>query len=83
MRLLGESAAVDISDKAVLKYQTDRLGEGAAPKTINEEVGFLLRLLEVTQAGAIRAQLKQRRSLSSKFTRGSGKPTRQKRKPSS
>lgn len=32
--------AVDITDKAIIKYQTDRLIEKAALKTINEEVGF-------------------------------------------
>jgi hypothetical protein len=57
-RLLGDLMAVDISERTVLKYQTDRLSEGASPKTVNEEVGFLLRLLPVAHAGAIRAQLK-------------------------
>jgi hypothetical protein len=36
---------VDFSEVVVTKYQNDRLEEGAAPKTINEEVGFLLRIL--------------------------------------
>jgi len=35
--------AVDVTDKTVRNYQTSRLNEKAAPKTINEEVGFLLR----------------------------------------
>ncbi|MGI9071912.1 MAG: tyrosine-type recombinase/integrase [Bryobacteraceae bacterium] len=72
-RLLGESMAVDISDKTILKYQTDRLTEGAAPKTINDEVGFLLRLLNVAQAGAIRAQLKQQKKLKLKSDSRVGK----------
>jgi len=37
--------AVDVTDQTVKTYQTTRLKESAAPKTINEEVGFLLRLL--------------------------------------
>jgi hypothetical protein len=57
--LLGNFMAVDISDQTVLKYQTDRLSEGATPKTINEEVGFILRLLSVAQGGELRAQLEQ------------------------
>jgi hypothetical protein len=54
-QLLGELMAVDVTDKTIFKYQTDRLTEGAAPKTINEKSGFLLRLLPVAHAGAIRA----------------------------
>ena len=34
-----------MTDKTVKAYQTMRLKETAAPKTINEEVGFLLRIL--------------------------------------
>jgi hypothetical protein len=36
---------VDFNEAAVIKYQNDRLDEGTAPRTINEEVGFLLRIL--------------------------------------
>lgn len=72
-RLLGDLMAVDLTDKVVLQYQTDRLTEGAAPKTINEEVGFLLRLLPVAHAGAIRAQLKQQKKLKLKARKRVGK----------
>jgi integrase len=72
-RLLGELMAVDVTDRTITKYQTDRLTEGAAPKTINEEVGFLLRLLPVAHAGAIRAQLKQQRKLKLKVSKRVGK----------
>ena len=72
-RLLGDLMTVDIADKTALKYQTDRLAEGAAPKTINEEVGFLLRLLPVAHAGAIRAQLKQQKKLKLKVPKRVGK----------
>ena len=44
-RLLGDKMVVEISEKVVKGYQTSRLKETAAPKSINEEVGFLLRLL--------------------------------------
>jgi integrase len=72
-RLVGELMTVDVSDKTIVKYQTDRLEEKAAPKTINEEVGFLLRLLPVAHAGAIRAQLKQQKKLKLKVNRQVGK----------
>lgn len=39
-RLLGGKMLVDFSEAVVIKYQNDRLDEGAAPKTINEEVRF-------------------------------------------
>jgi hypothetical protein len=35
--------AVDFSDKTVKEFQSARLKEKAAPKSVNEEVGFLLR----------------------------------------
>ena len=44
-RHLGKRLVVDISEQSVKTYQIARLKEGAAPKTINDEVGFLLRLL--------------------------------------
>jgi integrase len=72
-RLLGTLMPVDVSDKTVVKYQTDRLKENAAPKTINEEVGFFLRLLPLAHAGALRAQLKQQKSLKLKLTAQIGK----------
>ena len=72
-RLLGELMAVDVTDRIVIKYQTDRLKEDAAPKTINEEVGFLLRLLPITQAGALRALLRQQKKLKLKLNKSVGK----------
>jgi integrase len=44
-RLLGRKMLVDFNEAVVIKYQNDRLDEGTASKTINEEVGFLLRVL--------------------------------------
>jgi integrase len=72
-RLLGTLMPVDVSDKTVTKYQIDRIKENAAPKTINEEVGFFLRLLPLTHAGALRAQLKQQKNLKLKLTTRIGK----------
>lgn len=72
-RLLGDRMAIDITDNTVMRYQTDRLTEGAAPKTINEEVGFLLRLLPIAQAGAIRAKLKQQKALKLRSAKRVGK----------
>jgi integrase len=72
-RLLGDLMAVDVTDRAVVKYQTDRLKEDAAPKTINDEVGFLLRVLPITQAGAIRAQLRVQKLLKLKSKKHLGK----------
>ena len=62
-----------MTDKALVKYQTDRLRENAAPKTINDEVGFLLRILPIAQAGAIRAQLRAQKQLKLKSNNRVGK----------
>ena len=64
--------AVDVTEQTVTAYQTTRLKEGAAPKTINEEVGFLLRLLG--EAGdVIRTRLRRRKALKLAVPRGPGK----------
>jgi site-specific recombinase XerD len=61
-RLTGETMVVDVSDHTVKAYQTTRLKEKAAAKTINEEVGFLLRLLE--DAGeTIRGKMRREKTL--------------------
>jgi len=36
---------VDMNEATLIKYQNDRLTESAEPKTVNEEVGFLLRIM--------------------------------------
>jgi integrase len=72
VRHLGAMMCVDVTDKTVNTYQTSRLKEAAAPKTINEEVGFLLRLLG--DAGdTIRTRLRRRKSLKLTVSRGPGK----------
>jgi integrase len=61
-RHLGKQMAVEITEKTVKEFQTARLKEKAAPKTINEEVGFLLRLLG-EQGDSIRVKLKRQKAL--------------------
>lgn len=60
--LLGKKLKSAIDDKAVIEYQNLCLNEKAAPKTINEETGFLLRMLE-DQGDIIRAKMKRRHTL--------------------
>jgi len=61
-RHIGELMLVDLTEKTVTDYQTARLKEKAAPKTINEEVGFLLRVLGAT-GELLRARLRRQRGL--------------------
>src|ERR1035437_4579314 len=61
-RLVGCMMVADVGDTPVKDYQTARLKEKAAPKSINEEVGFLLRMLE-DQGDAIRVRLKRQNAL--------------------
>jgi integrase len=66
-RLLGDKLAVGIDDAAVKTYQTARLKEDAAPKSVNEEVTFLLRLLG--DAGdALRIRLRRDKALKLKVS---------------
>jgi hypothetical protein len=61
-RLLGADMVVDIDEAAVLRYQEERLREKAAPKSINEEVRFLLKMLG--DAGEIiRGRLRKKKQL--------------------
>jgi integrase len=71
-RLLGEKLVLEITPATVKQYQTDRLAEGAAPKTINEEAGMLLRLCG-DQGDLIRARLKREKALKLKVPPSPGK----------
>jgi integrase len=62
IRLLGARMIVDADENMVLGYQEQRLREKAAPKSINEEVGFLLRLLS-ERGELIRARLRKQKAL--------------------
>lgn len=61
-RLVGCKLVAEITDRSVLDYQTARLKEQAAPKSINEVVGFLLRILE-EQGDAICAKMRRQKTL--------------------
>ena len=61
-RHLGKKMTVEVAEKTVKEYQSTRLREKAAPKTINEEVGFLLRLLG-DRGDGIRARLRRQKAL--------------------
>ncbi len=66
-RLLGDKLVVDINEGVVKTYQTARLKEKAAPKSVNEEVTFLLRLLG--DAGdALRIRLRREKALKLKVS---------------
>jgi integrase len=61
-RLMGDKLVAEISEAEVKSYQTTWLKESASPKSINEEVTFLLRLLG--DAGeALRARLRKNKVL--------------------
>lgn len=79
IRHLGAVMVVDVTEQTVTAYQTTRLKEAAAPKTINEEVGFLLRLLG--EAGdVIRTRLRRRKALKLAVPAAPGRRTRPKRR---
>jgi integrase len=61
-RHIGEKLVVDVGDQTVRNYQAARLKEGASPKSINEEVGFVLRLLKERGDG-IRIKLRRDKTL--------------------
>jgi integrase len=66
-RLLGKTMVVDITDRTVTDYQTTRLQEkDTSAKSINEETGFLLRILG-EQGDFIRAKLKRQQRLKLKL----------------
>jgi integrase len=71
-RLLGSKMLVDFGESVVATYQNDRLEEGAAPKTINEEVGFLLRILG-EPGDVIRARLRKKKMLKLRVRKNLGK----------
>ena len=58
---------VDVTDQAVKDYQTTRLREKASAKSINEEVGFLIRALG-EQGDYLRAKLRRQKTLKLRVT---------------
>ncbi len=61
-RLVGNRMLVDCTEAVVIAYQDERLKEHAAPKTINDEVGFLLRIMD-KQGDILRVELRRRKHL--------------------
>jgi integrase len=60
--LLGPRMLIDVTSEAVSAYQMDRLYQGASGKTINHEVGELLRILG-DPGDMLRIQLKKEKKL--------------------
>ena len=71
-QLLGSKMLVDFNEAAVIQYQNARLSEGAAPKSINEEVGFLLRILG-DPGDLLRIRLRKKKMLKLKVRQTVGK----------
>jgi integrase len=61
-RILGDKMLVDINEHTIKYYQDVRLGENTAPKSINEEIGFLLRLMDVA-GDILRVRLRKKHLL--------------------
>ena len=73
VRHLGSIMSVDVMEHTVVRYQSSRLKENVSPKSINEEVGFLLRVLG--DAGElIRVRLRKTKALKLKIIADVGKP---------
>jgi hypothetical protein len=75
----AESMVVDIDESSIHRYQTTRRKENASRKTINEEVGFLLRILG-EQGDALRVRMKRNKTLKLKVRNHIGKPFSRKQK---
>jgi integrase len=71
-RIIGNRMFVDCNEAIVVAYQNERLSEKAAPKTVNDEVGFLLRILG-DQGDLLRLRLKKRKLLKLKVGKPIGK----------
>jgi integrase len=71
-RLLGDRMLVEVGEQTVKEFQDQRLQEKAAPKTINEEVGFLLRLLGDV-GDVLRMRLRKKKLLKLKVRNRIGK----------
>ncbi|HUA91109.1 MAG TPA: hypothetical protein VL991_01010 [Terracidiphilus sp.] len=71
-RIVGNRLTVDTDAAAVRTYQEDRLREGASPKSVNEEVRFLLKMLG-DPGEIVRAQLRKEKQLKLKVRTTIGK----------
>jgi hypothetical protein len=71
-RILGSKMLVDFNEGAVVHYQNARLGEKASPKSVNDEVGFLFRILG-DPGDLIRIRLHKRKMLKLKVRQTVGR----------
>jgi integrase len=71
-RLVGDTMLVDMNEASIIKYQNERLTERAPPKTVNEEVGFLLRIMG-DLGDLLRVRLKKKKKLKLKVRNDIGK----------
>jgi integrase len=71
-RVIGSRMFIDCNEAVVTSYQNERLAGGAAPKTINDEVGFLLRLMG-DPGDLLRIRLRKRNLLKLKVGKPIGK----------
>jgi len=71
-RFLGGKMLVDFNETAVIQYQNARLSERAAPKSVNEEVGFMLRILG-DPGDLLRIRLRKKKMLKLKVRQTVGK----------
>ncbi len=69
---LGTKMLVDFNEASVTQYQNARLSERAAPKSVNEEVGFLLRILG-DLGDLIRIRLRKKKMLKLKVRQTVGR----------
>ncbi len=69
---IGSKMLVEIDASAVSEYQTKRLKENAAPKSINDEVGILLRIMG-DRGDLLRSELKRKKLLKLKVGEQPGK----------
>jgi integrase len=72
LRHLGQKMLIEIGDKAVRSYQIARLEEKAAPKSVNEEVGFLLRIIG-ERGDSLRTELRRQKILKLQVSTRTGK----------
>ncbi len=71
--LLGGKLVVEITPNVVKRYQADRLGDQAGPKSINDEVQLLLRMCG-EQGALIRATLRRDKALKLPLPPSPGRP---------
>jgi len=70
---LGQTMLPDVTEASITAYQSARLRDNMSPKSINEEVGFLLRLLG-DSGELLRARLRKRKRLKLATRDDVGKP---------